>query len=183
MNFADIVFASLLANNILVASQFGLAEYLADSAPRLSRLWTMGAFLVVGAVLFWFPDYYLLQPLHLEFLRAILILILLGLVFLVYSAVGPETLPSPEEFLIHSALVGGIVLTGSRTSLFDVLAAAVGVGVGYILAVVLLSAIHRRLERERVPEILKGLPLRLVTLGMVWLVLHGLQFAFSGKAP
>jgi len=182
VNFADIVFASLLANNILVASQFGLAEYLA-ATPRLPRLWTMGAFLVAGAALFWFPDHYLLQPFHLEFLRAILLLLLLGLVFLVYSAMGPEVLPSPEEFLIHSALVGGIVLTGSHSTLFEVLAAAAGVALGYILAVVFLSAIHRRLARERVPEILRGLPLQLVTLGMVWLVLHGLQFAFSGKAP
>lgn len=184
MNFADIIFASLLANNLLVFSHFGLAEYLADPVPRLRRLWTMGAFLVAGAALFWLPDHYLLQPLHLEFLRSVLVLVLVGLVFLVYSAVGPDTLPRPEEFLIHSLLVGGIVVTGSSSGdLFEVLATAGAVALGYALAMVLLAAVHRGLARERVPDLLKGLPLQLVTLGVAWLALHGLSFTFSGKAP
>jgi len=183
VNFADIVFAALLANNLLVFSNLGLAEYLVDPAPRLRRLWTMGAFLIVGAGLFWLPDHYLLQPLHLEFLRTLLVFALLGLVFLVYSAVGPETLPKPEEFLIHSMLVGGIVLTGSSSAdLFEVLAAAAAVALGYALALILLSAVHRRLAREKIPDVVRGLPLQLVTLGMAWLALHGLAFAFSGKA-
>ena len=183
MNFVDIVFASLLANNLLVFSNFGLAEYLVEPQPNLRRLWTMAGFLVVGAGLFWLPDHYLLQPFHLEFLRTLLVFVLLGLVFLVYSALGPETLPHPEEFLIHGLLVGGIVVTGSSSAdFFEVLAAAAAVAVGYGLAIVLLGAIHRRLARERVPEVIRGLPLRLVTLGVVWLTLHGLSFAF-GKAP
>lgn len=183
MNFADIVFASLLANNLLVFSNLGLAEYLVDPAPRPRRLWTMGVFLVVGAGLYWLPDHYLLQPLHLEFLRTLLVFALVGLVFLVYSAVGPETLPKPEEFLIHSMLVGGIVLTGSSSGdLLEVLTAAAAVALGYALAFILLSAVHRRMARESVPAAVRGLPLQLVTLGMAWLALHGLAFAFSGKA-
>jgi electron transport complex protein RnfA len=184
VNFADIIFTSLLANNLLVFSHLGLSEYLIDPRPSLKRLWTMAAFLVVGAGLFWLPDHYFLQPLHLEFLRTLLVFALVGLVFLVYSALGPETLPKPEEFLIHSVLVGGIVLTGSSSAdLLEVLAGAASVAVGYGLAVVLLAAVHRRLARERVPDVVRGLPLQLVTLGVVWLALHGLSFAFSGKAP
>ncbi len=183
MNFADIVFASLLANNLLVFSYFGLAEYLADPAPRLRRLWTMAAFLVAGTALFWLPDHYLLQPLHAEFLRAPLVLVLLGLVFLVYSAVGPDTLPKPEELLIHSVLVGGVILAGSSGDLLEAVAAAAAAALGYGLAIIMLAAVHGRLARERVPELLRGLPLQLVTLGVAWLALHGLSFAFSGKAP
>ena len=185
VNFADIVFAALLANNLLVFSNFGLAEYLVDPAPRVRRLWTMGAFLVVGAGLFWLPDHYLLQPLHLEFLRTLVVFALLGLVFLVYSAAGPEeTLPRPEEFLIHSMLVGAHRpdrIVERRSVRGPGRRRRRGPSATRWLSF-LLSAVHRRLAREKIPDVVRGLPLQLVTLGMAWLALHGLAFAFAGKA-
>jgi electron transport complex protein RnfA len=187
VNLIDIVFASLLANNLLFFHFLGVSEFLAEGKADLARRTAVLALLLVTAsVLFWLPDHFLLVPFHLPFLRTLVLLAVLWLVTFVYGA-GSQALgagwPAPREFLVHSLLVGGIVLVGtSSPDLLEVVAAAVAVAAGYGGALVLLTSVFRRLSRERIPTLVQGLPLQLVTLGLVWLVLHGLAFAFAGKA-
>lgn len=187
MNFVDIVFASLLANNLLFFHFLGLGEFLGEGGrPAVLRRMVILAFLLVLAtVAYWVPDHYLLQPFHLEFLRSLVILILLWLMSLAWSAVQsslPGPVPQVREFLVHSFLVGGVLLVGSSSpDLVEVLTAAVAVALGYGGALVLLSAIFHRLSRETLPSFIHGLPLQLLTLGVVWLVLQGLGLAFVGK--
>ena len=187
MNFVDIVFASLLANNLLFFHYFGLGEFLGTggAANMVRRTLVLGLFLVLGAVFFWLPDHFLFQPFHLEFLRTLAVLLILGLVTLVYSAVygalrGPW--PQVREVLVHSLLVGGIFLVvPGAPDILSALVSAVAVTLGYGGALVLLVAVFRRLDRENIPRFIQGLPLQLLTLGLVWLILQGLGFAFAGK--
>lgn len=188
MNFVDIVFASLLANHLLFFHFLGLGEFLGEGS-RLSvvrRTAILTVLLVVASAAYWVPDHFLLQPFHLEFLRSFLVLVLLWLISLAWGAI-QSSLPGPQvpvkTFLVHSFLVGGILLVGSSSpDLAEVLTAAVAVSLGYGGALVLLSAIFQRLSRETLPSFIHGLPLQLLTLGVVWLVLQGLGFAFAGKA-
>jgi Na+-translocating ferredoxin:NAD+ oxidoreductase RnfA subunit len=187
VNFVDIVFASLFANNLLFFHYLGLGEFLGDGgAAHLGRrTLTLAVLLVVSSALFWLPDHFLFQPFHLTFLRTLLVLAILGLVTLAYSAAagalsGPW--PRARELLVHSLLVGGLFLVGpSSPDLLAVLTAALAVSLGYGGALVLLVAVFRRLSRENLPAFIQGLPLQLLTLGLVWLILQGLGFAFAGK--
>ena len=189
MNFVDIIFASLLANNLLFFHFLGLGEFLkSEETPKLlGRTAVLAVLLALAAAGYWVGDHFLLQPLHLEFLRTFALLLDLTVILGIYS-VGFGTQerhpswPLPAELLVHSFLVGGVLLVGSSSpDIFEVLTAAVATAVGYGSALVLLGAVFRRLARESIPSFLQGLPLRLLTLGVVWLVLHGLGFAFAGK--
>jgi electron transport complex protein RnfA len=188
VNFLDIFFASLLANNLLFFHFLGLGEFLSevDRPQVVRRTVILGVLLVVGAVLFWVPDHFLLVAFHLTFLRTLVLLLVVFMVTAAYAAVVPSLgagVPSPREFVVHSLLVGAVVLVGSSSpDVFEVLTAAVAVVLGYGLAVALLRSVFQRLSRERIPAFVQGLPLQLLTLGLVWLVLHGLAFAFTGKA-
>jgi electron transport complex protein RnfA len=190
VNFLDIVFASLLANNLLFFHFLGLGEFLSsERTPNLvRRTLVLAVLLVAAAVCYWVPDHFLLQALHLEFLRTVLLLVDLFLVLGIYSLgfrfhEGPSVWPLPGELLVHSFLVGGVLFVGSSSpDLWEVVTAAVAVAIGYGAALVLLGSIFRRLSRETIPKFIQGLPLRLLTLGLIWLVLHGLGFAFAGKA-
>jgi Na+-translocating ferredoxin:NAD+ oxidoreductase RnfA subunit len=53
--------------------------------------------------------------------------------------------------------------------------------VGYSVGLVLLHAVFVRMSRERIPLILQGIPFQLLTAGLVWLVLSGLDFRFVGQ--
>jgi Na+-translocating ferredoxin:NAD+ oxidoreductase RnfA subunit len=187
VNFVDIVFASLFANNLLFFHYLGLGEFLGDggAAHLVRRTLTLAVLLVLSSVLFWIPDHFLLQVFHLTALRTLLVLAILGLVTLVYSAVVPAlpgTWPQARELLVHSLLVGGLFLVGpSSPDVLAVAVAALAVALGYGGALVLLVAVFRRVSRENLPAFIQGLPLQLLTLGLVWLVLQGLGFAFAGK--
>ena len=190
MNFVDIVFASLLANNLLLFHFLGLDEFLESekSSHLLGRTTVLAAILMATSAGYSAGDHFLLQPLHLEVLRTLLLLSGLACVLGVYSmGFGGRKLhpawPLPRELLVHSFLVGGVLLVGSSSGdLPEVLAAAIAVAVGYGAALALLSSVFQRLSREQIPSFVRGLPLRLLPLGVVWLVLHGLGFAFVGKA-
>jgi len=188
VNFIDIVFASLLANHVLFFHYLGLSEFLSEGGrvDVIRRTVVLGVLLVLGAVLFWVADHFVLQSFHLEFLRTLVLFVVVWALTMGYSAVVGalgKSVPAPREVAVHTLLVGGIVLVGaSSVDLLEVLTAGAAVSLGYGGSLVLLKAVFQRLSRERIPSFVQGLPLQLLTLGLVWLVLHGLQFAFSGKA-
>jgi Na+-translocating ferredoxin:NAD+ oxidoreductase subunit A len=184
MNFVDIVFASLLANNLFFFRFLGLGEFLSgDSEFSIGRRTALlGILLVAASLAYWLVDHSVLQPLHWEVLRTLLAFAVVGLVSVGYSAVRAHrgAWPQPREFLVHSFFVGGVLVLGtSSPDWTEVAAAAVASTLGYGVALVLLTAGFRRLAQERIPGFIQGLPLRLVTLGLVWLALQGLGFAFG----
>jgi Na+-translocating ferredoxin:NAD+ oxidoreductase RnfA subunit len=188
VNFVDIVFASLLANNLLFFHFFGLGEFLGESGTVSlgRRIGVLAFLLLVSSAAYAAADHFILVPLHLPTLRTLLVFVILALVTSAYSAVlgtkgGPW--PPAREFLVHSFLVGGVLLVGSSSAdPFEVVATSVAVVLGYGGALVVMGAVFGRLSREKIPAFIQGLPLQLLTLGLVWLVLQGLGFAFSGKS-
>lgn len=188
MNFLDIAFASLLANNLLFFHFLGLGEILSEGGTKnvVQRTLTLGLLLVFSASAYWVADFYLLQPFHLEFLRTVLTLGLLWLTVSSWSLLvrsRPGMGPQARELIVHSFLVGAVLLVGSTSpGLAEVIVASLAVTLGYGGALILLWAVSHRLSRESIPVFMHGLPLQLVTLGMVWLILQGLGFAFAGKA-
>jgi len=188
VNFVDIIFASLLANNLLFFHFLGLGEFLADrgASDLVRRTAVLTVLLLISALAYWVPDHFLLQPFHLEFLRTLVVFLVLWLVTLAYGALGRAqsgSWPQAREFLVHSFLVGGVLLVGSSSpDLAEVATAALAVCLGYGVALVLLVAVFRRLSRERLPAFIQGLPLQLLTLGLVWLILQGLGLSFRGVA-
>ena len=187
MNFVDIIFASLLANNLLFFHFFGLAEFLQGQGPVTlgRRFAVLATLVVVTSLVYWTGDHFLLVPFHLEVLRTLLVLMILIGVTTAYGTFAPSLSgfwPRPQEFLVHSFLVGAVVLVGSSSgNVWEILTAAVAVVIGYGGALVVLAAVFGRLGREKIPASLQGLPLHLLTLGLVWLVLQGLGLAFTGK--
>jgi len=187
VNYFDIAFAFLLANNLLFFHFLGLGELLGDptKGTTLRRTLGLGALLLVTVSLFWIPDHFLLRPFHLEFLRTLVLLAAVGAGYLLTAAAHrlvPGPWPQPKEILVHSLLIGATVLIGTAFDEWTQAAlACLAAAAGYGAALVLLRSVFSRLARERIPAFLQGLPLQLLTLGLVWLVLHGLGFAFAGK--
>lgn len=187
MNFIDILFASLLANNLVFFHFFGLSEFLTEKGKDVVwlRTLTIATVLVPMALLFWFLESFFLGPLHLEVLRTLALGLVLfagsGLYWLVRPLLeGP--FPSFRELTLHSLLMGAVLAIGvPATSGWEVIVGALAVSAGYAGSWYLVQAISSRIARERVPSILQGLPLQLVTLGIVWLVLQGLSLHFAGS--
>ncbi|MDR2655156.1 MAG: hypothetical protein LBC56_03660 [Oscillospiraceae bacterium] len=75
----------------------------------------------------------------------------------------------------NCALFGGILVAGLRDySLSQTLGYALGTGIGYVFATVMIVEGMRRLELCDIPKAFKGLPISLIYIGILSLALYGL---------
>lgn len=189
MRFADLTVAFLLANNLLFCHFLGLSEMLGPISFQkiLRRSLTLSVILAVSGALFWLLTWALVLPFHLSFLTTFFAVGAVAAGYWLYvwarQALGREaSWPDPREFLFHSLLLGGILLAvGASRDLSEFVGVVAASVVGYSVGLVLLHAVFVRMSRERIPLILQGIPFQLLTAGLVWLVLSGLDFRFVGQ--
>ena len=108
------------------------------------------------------------------------ILVLLVIYFLIrrfspklFSRVG-ESLP----FYGVNCVTLGTLMVASRmsssTNFFSFFGYCVGAGVGFMVALLLLWSVRQRLSMTRIPKTFRGLPITLLSLGIISLALFGL---------
>jgi Na+-translocating ferredoxin:NAD+ oxidoreductase subunit A len=132
----------------------------------------------------------IIGPLGLSYLRTpVFVLLVVGLAFLLqFLAVRvlPDFAPAPgfsfAEVGINSASLG-VVLIVSRAGLSGAETAIAGAaaGAGYFLVTVLMNAIRERLEIEQVPRSLRGLPLHLISAGLLAYAFMAFDRAFLAR--
>lgn len=68
----------------------------------------------------------------------------------------------------------------SKMGFLGVLAQGVGAGIGFLVAMLLMSGIRERLEAMPIPKALRGIPIALVATGMMALAFMGFQEMIPG---
>lgn len=177
--FILILLAAALANNLVTDHLLGAGPMLA-AAQRLDVAIDMAAAVtgitVVAAIVTWLLDKLLIAPLSLENYR---LLILVMAVLGVSRAL--RTLPCrycPRLFdrdgrfyplLLLNCMLLGVMLLGAQQDAgpLGALAYGAGAGLGYSLVLLGFTAINLRLEVTDLPAPFKGLPLQLITLGLI----------------
>lgn len=74
------------------------------------------------------------------------------------------------KFAINGALLG-LCIHNTELGFVEALVTALGVGIGFTLMLALFSALEHRLDEDAVPEAFHGLPIHLLTAGMIVLAL------------
>lgn len=102
------------------------------------------------------------------------------LVGLVAGLVAPRLLKQNnplEDQVMDSGLVGLLLLLGRSgvTGVANVWM-ALGAGLGYLLVLVVMATIRKRLELAPIPKPLQGLPILLITAGLLAIALLGFRF-------
>ena len=194
--FLMIMVSTVFVNNFILAKFLGLCSFIGVSKNTGSAV-SMGAavtFVTTMASLISWPIYnYVLIPYHLEYLRTLsFILVIASFVqfteiviqkkapalyktFGIYlplitvnCAVFGVTVLNTDMFFLHSKAIEGSFLK-SVTQGF-------GAGVGYTLAMFLMSGIRERLEFADIPKCLKDVPITFIIAGLMSLAFLG----FSG---
>lgn len=181
-----IVFAaSILTNNILLASFLGMCSFLACSARigTSAGLGTAVVFVMVcTTTLNYLLYHYVLTPLGLEFLSFILfIAVIAGFVQFVEMFVerfSPKLYYALGIFLplitVNCAIMG--------TSLFMILrnynfvqsvAFGLGAGIGWFLAIVLMAGLRERMGYSNVPAPLRGTAIVMLVTGVIAMTFMG----------
>ncbi len=180
-----IVVSSALINNFVFTRYLGLCVFFGVSKKTETAVGmglTFTAVMVLSAALSWTLDRYALQPLHLAFLQVLVFIGVVAFLVQMLDTILKKTHPAlHKKFGIYLVLIttNCIILAvpllnaSSGASLADALALAVGSGVGFALAMFLMSCAREKVELARVPAVFQGLPIAFALAGLFALAFMG----------
>jgi electron transport complex protein RnfA len=184
----ELVVASSLINNFVFTMFLGLCIFFGvskkmDTAVGMSITFMM--VMVVSAALSWVIYQFIMVPLELTFLK---IIIFIGIVAaFVQSADTIMKKVSPTMYYklgVYLALIttNCIIIAvplknaGEHYNFFESIAFALGSGLGFGLALIIMASIREKLEVADVPAPFRGLPISFIIAGLIALAFTG----FSG---
>jgi len=179
----------VIVNNFVFSKFLGICPYLGVS-KRIDMAFGMGlavTFVVtLSGTMTWLIDNLILIPYDLEITRYVcFILVIAGAVQLVEMYVRKFFPALYESFGIFLALIStNCVILGlclflnlwKTPNVVEAIVLSFGAGIGFTLAICIMAGIRENLELADVPECLKGVPITLITAGLLTLAFMG----FSG---
>lgn len=187
-----ILFGAVLVNNVVLTQFLGICPFLGvskklDSAVGMSLAVTF--VLCLATAVTWPLYIYLLEPNGLGYMQTVsFILVIAALVQLVeillkryvvslYNALGVY-LPL---ITTNCAVLGVTLLNIQNDYTFaQSMVHAFGIGVGFLLAMVLFSGVRQRIESADIPRFFKGMPAVLIAASLVSLSFMGFSGVVEG---
>ena len=183
-----IFIASALINNFVFSRYLGLCIFFGvtkrmETAVGMS--FTFTAVMLVEAVLNWVIYTYIMVPYNLGFLKIVIFIGVVAAFVQAADTIMKKVAPALYYKLgIYLALIvtNCIILAvpllnaDENYSLFESMALAVGSGLGFSMALIIMASIREKLELADVPRSFQGLPISFVLTGLIALAFLG----FSG---
>ncbi|MDI6870517.1 MAG: electron transport complex subunit RsxA [Bacillota bacterium] len=180
-----IVLGSILVNNFVLTRFLGICPFLGVSTSIENSL-SMGAattfVMTLSAAAAWMIQAYILTPFGLPFLQSIIfILVIASLVQLVEMFI-LKTSPALHRALgiylplitTNCAILGlALLVVIKGYSLVESAVFAVGAGLGFTLALVIMAGIRQELRFADVPKPLQGFGIALIIAGLMSLAFMG----------
>lgn len=179
------IISAILVNNIVLTQFLGICPFLGVST-RISTSLGMGAaviFVMALATLVTFLiNQYILVPLNIAFLQTIsyilVIAALVQMVEIILKKVSPPLYQALGLYLplitTNCAVLGVAIMVIKRNfNLVESVLFAISMAIGFSLALVIFASIREQLEINDVPKGMKGVPIALVTAGLLSLAFMG----------
>lgn len=188
LTYISIIITAIFINNIVLAQFLGICPFLGVSKRTDSAL-GMGAavtFVITLATLVtWCLQTYVLDPLNLQFLQTILFILVIAalvqMLEIVIRKIAPALYMALGVFLplitTNCAVLGVAILVVQKGfTLGESLIYAVSTSIGFALAMWIFAGIREQLALTGVPKGMKGVPLALISAGLLAMAFMG----FSG---
>lgn len=184
----SIAISAILVNNFVLSRILGICPFLGVSKKTHTAVGMGGAVVFVmtlASLATSIITKYFLSPYGIEFLKTIVfILVIASLVQFVETVIKNKSRVLFEALGIYlplittnCAILGVVLLNVSKDyGVVESVVHGFSAGVGFTLALLLMSGIRERLEFSDVPESLRGLPVAFLTAGILALSFLG----FSG---
>lgn len=187
-NLFLIFIGAALINNFVLVRFLGLCPFMGVSGKLQSAV-GMGLattfVLTLSAILSYLIHSYLLQPLGLEYLKTLSFILVIAVTVQITEMVLHKSSPVLYQVLgiylplitTNCAVLGVALLNvQEQHNLLESAIFGLGASVGFTLVLVLFSAIRERLDMADIPDSFKGVPITLITAGIMSLAFMG----FSG---
>ncbi len=177
-----IIISAALINNFVLSRFLGLCPFIGVSKKMDSAV-GMGMavifVLTLTSIITWLLNKYLLIPFNVIFLKTVtFILVIATLVQLVemfIQKMSPGLYQALGIYLplitTNCAVLGAALINiNENYSLFESAVHGLGAGIGFTVALVIMSGIRERLELANVPKCFKGAPIAFITAGLLSLI-------------
>lgn len=188
MEYIAIVIGAIFVNNVVLAQFWGICPFLGVSS-RVSTAIGMGAavtlVMTVSSVLLYLLQYFVLVPFEMEYMQTIVFILVIAALVQMIEFIIKKTSPSLYRALgiflplitTNCAVLGvALAMTMKGYGLIPSVLYSAGSGIGFALALVLFAGLRERLALNCVPAAMKGVPIALVTAGILAMAFMG----FSG---
>ena len=121
----------------------------------------------------WYASY--IRPLMFAVCAVVAFLLVVGVIYIVQPPNRNELLSVLPLASFNCAVLGPLLISATQHLGFvETVGFALGSGLGYGLAILMLSEAQHKLQNENVPASLRGLPINLVYIGILALAIYGL---------
>ena len=187
-----IFISSILVNNYVLTRFLGICPFLGVSR-KLDQAVGMGVSVIFvmlcATAVTWPIQIYILDKLGLRYLQTLVFILVIAALVQFVEITLRKFLPS-----LHSALgvylplittnciVLGVAINNITDgyNFIESIVSSLGVGLGFLLAMVLFSGVRTRLENTGVPEAFRGLPITLAAASIVSLSFYGFAGVVEG---
>ena len=183
-----IIIAALLSQNFILVKFYGICPFMGVS-KKMDTALGMGMavtfVMAMASAACWAVDAYLLKPFDLQYMQTVAFILVIAALVQVVEMFLKKFVPALYKALgvflpliTTNCAVLGVVLVNVQEGydfLQSVVNGACG-GLGFTLAIVLFSSIRERVDKTDCPEVFKGVPITLISAGLLALAFMG----FSG---
>lgn len=185
MEYILIIISAVLINNIVLAQFLGICPFLGVSNKVNTAIGMAGAVtfvMVLASIVTYLIQVYILDKLDIGFMQTItFILVIASLVQMVEIILKKISQPLYQALGIflplittNCAVLGvAILIIKKDYNLLEGAVFAAANAIGFGLALVILAGIREQLELVNVPKAMKGVPVSLITAGILALAFMG----------
>lgn len=180
-----IVIGAIFVNNVVLSQFLGICPFLGVSSKVETSL-GMGMavtfVMALSSVVTWTIQNYILVPFGIEYMQTITFILVIAalvqMVEIVLKKMSPALYQALGIFLplitTNCAVLGVAIIAVQKD--FDLLTSviySVATALGFALALILFAGIRERLEVEDTPKAMQGVPIALITAGLLAMAFMG----------
>ena len=188
MNLLVILISTSLVSNVVLCQFLGLCPFLGVS-KKVDTAVGMGAAVIfvitVASAITWLIYSFILTPLNITYLQTIVFILVIAALVQLVEMILKKTIPSLYQALgvylplitTNCAVLGvALINVQKEYNFIESLISGFGTAVGFTISITILAGIRERIENNDVPNSFKGMPIVLITAGLMSIAFMG----FSG---
>ncbi len=179
MTYISIIITYVFISNLILTQFLGMCPFIGVSKNVESAVgmgFAVTFVMAIASITTWAIQYFILVPLHIEFLQTITFILVIAalvqFVEMVIQKIAPPLYKALGIFLplitTNCAVLGiALLVVRSGYNAMESFTGGVAAGLGFLLAILIMSTIRERLDTERIPKAIKGIPIAFITGGLM----------------
>jgi electron transport complex protein RnfA len=179
MTYVGIIITFVFVNNFILTQFLGICPFIGVSKNVESAVgmgFAVTFVMSIAALATWAIQSFILVPLDIMFLQTITFILMIAALVQFVEMFIQKTSPSLYKALgiylplitTNCAVLGiALIAVQSDYNALESFVAGFSAGLGFLLAILLMSAIREKLDSEWVPEPLRGTPIAFITGGLM----------------